>query len=51
MGWKRGPGDPAETRRNGRTYIPTREEMNEINRPAREAAERKQGPAKARRKK
>jgi len=51
MGWRRGPGDdPDRTKRKGRTYIPTRDEMNEINKPARAAAEAKKNPPKVRKK-
>jgi hypothetical protein len=51
MGWRRGPAPDAErTKRQGRTSIPTREVMNEINRPMREAAEMKKHPPKVRKK-
>ena len=52
MAWRRGPGSPdsPKTKRLGRTFIPTREEMNERNRPMREAAEAKLHPPKVRKK-
>jgi hypothetical protein len=54
MGWRRGPGtteaEQAITKKRGRTYIPDREEMNERNRPMREAAEAKKHPPKVRKK-
>jgi len=55
MGWKRGPATTDATkaaqRKRGRTYIPTRQEMNELNEPKRDAAWAKANPAKARKKK
>ena len=52
--WNRGAPKTQEqidrVKRKGRTYIPTREEMNEINEPQRAAAYAKLHPPKVRKK-